>query len=312
MDAAPKDRAVARRLGGLIAYHSSEWHVPSWASKYGVISDIAMALGKKAMVNVEAEKNCVMRLRWWSDVASTIGLPSDATVYHFHPIGLAASLSGKSYINIEIFILEYQRRHRDFANSRGKILDSVSEGNLRVLITEIVEYHEKLDKPCNIPHIAYMLATARHETLWNGIYFQPRTEGGNRSYFNEYDPVLATTEARRQQAVKMENTQEGDGYKFRGRGYVQLTWKKNYRKCGEHLGLGLIGNPDLALDASIASSCMIYGMYSGIFTGRKIEDYINGTKKDYYNARWVINSTNEAEVINGYAKIFEEILDASQ
>ncbi|AZD86895.1 hypothetical protein C4K14_4073 [Pseudomonas chlororaphis subsp. aureofaciens] len=312
LDAALKDRAVARRLGGLIAYHMNEWYVPSWASKYGVISEIAMILGKRAMDNVEAEKNCVLQLRWWSDVASKVGLPESAKVYHFHPIGLAASLSGKACINIEKFMLEYLRRHGDFTNSLGKELDSVSEGNLRVLITGVVDYHESLDKPCNIPHIAYMLATARHETLWREVYFRPRAEGGDISYFNKYDPVLAATAAHRERAVAMENSQQGDGYKYRGRGYVQLTWKKNYRKCGEHLGLDLINNPDLALDASAASSCMVYGMYSGIFTGRKIENYINDTKKDYYNARRVINGTDEASVISGYAKIFEEILDTSQ
>ncbi|AZD86897.1 hypothetical protein C4K14_4075 [Pseudomonas chlororaphis subsp. aureofaciens] len=94
LDAALKDRAVARRLGGLIAYHTNEWYVPSWASKYGVISEIAMILGKRAMDNVEAEKNCVLQLRWWSDVASKVGLPENAKVYHFHPIGLSGNLDG--------------------------------------------------------------------------------------------------------------------------------------------------------------------------------------------------------------------------
>lgn len=94
LDAALKDRAAARRLGGLIAYHTNEWYVPSWASKYGVISEIAMILGKRAMENVEAEKNCVLQLRWWSDVASTVGLPGNAKVYYFHPIGLTGNLSG--------------------------------------------------------------------------------------------------------------------------------------------------------------------------------------------------------------------------
>lgn len=94
LDAALKNRAVAKQLGGLITYHTSEWYVPSWASKYGVISEIAMGLGKRAMDNVEGEKNCVLRLRWWSDVASTVGLPANAKVYHFHPIGFAGNLSG--------------------------------------------------------------------------------------------------------------------------------------------------------------------------------------------------------------------------
>ncbi|WP_312428112.1 hypothetical protein [Achromobacter sp.] len=91
-DAALRDRTASRRLGGLIAYHTSEWFVPSWASKYGVISEVAVALGKRAIENVGAEKNCVMRLRWWSDVAAGLGLPGEAKVYHFHPAGLVAGM----------------------------------------------------------------------------------------------------------------------------------------------------------------------------------------------------------------------------
>ncbi|EPL03818.1 hypothetical protein, partial [Pseudomonas sp. CF161] len=93
LDAALQNRALAKRLGGLIAYHTSEWHVPSWAGKYGVISEIAVKLGKWAMDNVKAEKNCVMKLRWWGEVAADIGLPEGAKVYHFHPIGLVGRLA---------------------------------------------------------------------------------------------------------------------------------------------------------------------------------------------------------------------------
>ncbi|OOV89144.1 hypothetical protein MF4836_34355, partial [Pseudomonas sp. MF4836] len=95
LDAALQNRALAKRLGGLIAYHTSEWHVPSWAGKYGVISEIAVKLGKWAMDNVKAEKNCVMKLRWWGEVAADVGLPEGAKVYHFHPVGMVWNLERK-------------------------------------------------------------------------------------------------------------------------------------------------------------------------------------------------------------------------
>ena len=153
--------------------------------------------------------------------------------------------------------------------------------------------------------IAYMLATAKHET---GHTFEPITERGNRSYFNKYDPVLANTPERRKRAIDMENTQQGDGFKYRGRGYVQLTWKKNYRKSGEYLKKDLVNNPELALDQKNATKIMIYGMETRMFTTKKISSYISEDSADYLNARRVINGMDKAASIAGYASKLEECL----
>lgn len=49
------------------------------------------------------------------------------------------------------------------------------------------------------------------------------------------------------------NTEEGDGYRFRGRGYTQLTGRDNYQRTGDALGIDLVNNPDLAKDPEIAA-----------------------------------------------------------
>ena len=45
----------------------------------------------------------------------------------------------------------------------------------------------------------------------------------------------------------------GEGFKYRGRGFIQLTGKDNYKRYGDMLGLDLVNNPDLLLDPDIAA-----------------------------------------------------------
>lgn len=97
-----------------------------------------------------------------------------------------------------------------------------------------------LDKPTLIATIA----TIGVET--GG--FQPIPEYGGNSYFTEM------YEGR----DDLGNTQPGDGARYHGRGFVQITGRANYRHYSQQLGLGtsLEDNPDLALDAKVGAQIL--------------------------------------------------------
>jgi len=153
---------------------------------------------------------------------------------------------------------------------------------------------------------AYMLATTKHET--NHTYM-PIHEIGTARYFEErYGKGTRN-------GVVLGNMLKGDGATFHGRGFVQVTGRKNYLKLTKAWNafhpesrVDFTQNPDLLLKPEYAYFAMTYGMHSGLFTGRKLSDYIVDGKCDYVNARRIINGTDRAEVIAGYAKAFEDAI----
>lgn len=144
-------------------------------------------------------------------------------------------------------------------------------------------------QPINV--VAYLLATVFHETAST---MQPITEYGNKSYFNKYEG-----------RTDLGNTVQGDGYKYRGRGYVQITGRRNYTKASKLLGVDFVSKPELALDPTYAAKIMILGCTQGWFTGKKLSDYLPG---DYVNARRVVNGLDRAKDIANYALVFEKAL----
>lgn len=158
--------------------------------------------------------------------------------------------------------------------------------------------------------LAYMLATTKWETVHT---MQPIKEMGGPAYLKKmYDvhgsrPSLARANG---------NVHPGDGVRYCGRGYVQLTWRNNYRRMGDLLKTPLEQNPDLAMRHDVAAGILFEGMLRaqsgrGDFTGKALEDYFNDKTTDWVNARRIINGTDKAHEIAAIAKQFyADLIDA--
>jgi putative chitinase len=126
--------------------------------------------------------------------------------------------------------------------------------------------------------LAYILATAYHETAHT---MQPIKEMGGQRYLRS-KPY----------------------YPWYGRGLVQITWEANYRKYG-------ITDPDKALEWPTALHVMFDGSIKGLYTGKKLSDYISARSQDYIGARRIINGTDRARMIAGYAVAFLSALKSA-
>lgn len=145
---------------------------------------------------------------------------------------------------------------------------------------------EKRQTPLH--HLAYMLATAWHETAYRMQPIEEIGKGKGRRYG---------------QKIK--------GHVYYGRGFVQLTWLSNYEHASDKLGIDFVNHPEKALELGPATEILFTGMTNGWFTGKKLKDYINANGVDYREARRVINGTDRAEKIAGHARSFEHALRAA-
>lgn len=146
---------------------------------------------------------------------------------------------------------------------------------------------------------AYLLATVDHECAHT---WRPIVERGGATYFaSRYGPQTRV-------GRELGNRTREEAIAFCGRGYVQITGRRNYEHAGRQLGIPLATHPDLALEPAHAYAIAARGMREGWFTGKRLETYLNGVGADWANARRIINGTDRAHQIAQVAMVLHAAL----
>jgi cell wall-associated NlpC family hydrolase len=120
-----------------------------------------------------------------------------------------------------------------------------------------------------------------------GLAFEPINERGDAAYFAMYDGRLG-------------NTAPGDGARYHGRGYIQLTGRANYRQYGQKLGIPLERRPDLALKPKVAAAVL-----AQYFKDRGI--HASAAKRDWQQVRKSVNGG-----LNGWPTFHEVVRKLQQ
>jgi len=97
--------------------------------------------------------------------------------------------------------------------------------------------------------LAQFVAQCAHETA----NFSSLKEKGGSLDFKKYDPKHNPRKAK-----ILGNIKAGDGAKYHGRGYIQLTGRDNYKRAGKALGLPLEEQPELVERPEIAAQVAVW------------------------------------------------------
>ena len=132
-------------------------------------------------------------------------------------------------------------------------------------------------------------ATIAVETAWT---FLPIHERGGEAYFTQH------YENRRD----LGNYRPGDGARFHGRGFIQITGRFNYRAFSRAAGCDLEENPDQALEALPAAIIL-----AAFFARHRVAEACN--QREWLKARGRVNGINRVTGLpNGWAE-FKDVVE---
>ena len=162
---------------------------------------------------------------------------------------------------------------------KDAILPNTREGKRQALIRAMVRggITDKKEQ-------AMFLAQMDHESggfgrLTENLNYSKK---GLRKTFGKYykTDAQAARDARNPERIanrvyggRMGNTAKGDGWKYRGRGFIQLTGKANYEAFYKDSGIDVVSNPDLAARPDIAAQIAVW------YWNKKVKSKVPGGVK---------------------------------
>ena len=125
------------------------------------------------------------------------------------------------------------------------------------------------------PELAQFLAQMKHES-WNFERLKEKPQPGVKDYYNKKYDIRYSPKT----AKILGNKHPGDGQKYHGRGFIQLTGKDNYTKCGAAIGKDLDMDPDfLTTPEGALKSALWFWNAHNLSSLADTDDVLHMTKK---------------------------------
>jgi putative chitinase len=206
-------------------------------------TDVYIRLGKNEGAHDEATGECLARMRLNHEHARELG----RVLTRFAESGSLAESFAISESNLQEIMPKLAKEKRDL------YLPFLNKA------MEIYEINTPLRAAAFLAQIAHESDELKYfEEIWGPTQAQKRYEGRS----------------------DLGNTELGDGYRFRGRGPIQLTGRSNYKKYGDLLGVDFVSNPDLAARPEFAfQTAALYWESHGLNDLADAKDFITITKR---------------------------------